>query len=894
MMEDTLKVLVVGDHAADLQAVEAAVRGVDGTARLHRVGDAEALADALGRESWDAVLLDQAMPAADFARCLERARREAGGVPLIALADAPGAAAAGHPAGPDFLAVLPRDDLFQLGFTLGRARERCPFRRAGRGGGVGSHCDLAQFRVMVEQVPLAAAMFDRDLNYLAVSDRWLAEMGQRRSELIGRNHYDCVPDLPEAWKEAHRAALAGESLHEDGALWRRADGSLRWRRWWCYPWRGRDHAIGGIIVSFEDITERKNLEAELAAKKAELEELVASRTEALRQSERDVRTILDNMPAMIGYWDRDLRNRFANRNYRTWFGVDPDWLAGRHIRELLGERLFQLNLPYMEAALRGEPQYFERAIPVPHGDAVRHSQAHYIPDVENGEVRGFYVLVSDVSRLKQAESALRDSEERLRAIFDILPVGVALTDRQGQVIDCNEEALRLLGLPRDEFLARDLASPKWLFLRSDGSPLPLEDYVSVRALREQRAVQDVEVGYIAGDLQRWFSVSAMPIERPGYGVVIAFVDVTERRHAEAQRALLAAVVDSSNSAIIAKTVDGTITSWNAGAERLFGYTAEEVVGGPIDILVPPERVIQEREVLHRIVSGLRMEHFESERLCKDGSRIEAAITLSPIRNDDGDMLGVSIIASDISQQRLLEDERRAMREHIEKLARQQMVVQTLAGLAHKFNQPITAIGFYLESALNMVQSGPVDHDRMSQWLLGAANGVQVAGQVLRQMFQQVKKPVSEVMVDDLNALVERCAREQAGRMGGVYPIVLDLWPGVIAAQGTVQQIELIVDNLVRNSSEAMRNAGVPAGAGRIVVETAVAGDMALVSVSDLGPGVPEELCRCIFDPFFSTKDEGIGMGLAISRSLAEAQGGRLWCEPVQSGAKFNLMVPLAK
>jgi len=845
MMDDTLKVLVVCGRDAETGAVDSALRRIGCAPRHCRVDAAGVLADAYGEQPWTAVLLDHSMPAADFAACAEWLRCAGGAAPVIALADA----ATGGLDGQGFFAVVSGDDPFRLGFVLGRCLERS---------GEGGQGDPSQFRVMVEQAPLAAAMFDHDLNYLAVSDRWLETMGQRRPELIGRCHYDCVPDLPEEWKAAHRAALAGQALHGENSHWHRADGSDRWMRWWCYPWRNRDQSVGGIIISFEDISER------------------------------------DHMPAMIGYWDSGLRNRFANRNYRAWFGVDPEWMAGRHIRELLGERLFQLNLPYIEAVLRGEPQFFERAIPNPDGSEVRHSQAYYIPDIQDGEVEGFYVLVSDVSRLKEAEAALRDSEERLRAIFDILPVGIALTDQTGRVVDCNQAALRLLGLSREEYLARDIASREWQFVRPDGSPIPPDEYVSMRALREQRSIQDVETGYIAGGVQRWLSISATPIDRPNYGVVIAFVDITERRQAEAQRALLAAVVDSSNSAIIAKTVDGTITSWNAGAERLFGYTAEEMIGGPIDTLVPPERVIQERAVLHRIVSGVRIEHFESERLRKDGSRIEVSVTLSPIRDDHGDMLGVSIIASDISQQKLLEEERRAMREHIEKLARQQMVVQTLAGLAHKFNQPITAIGFYVESALGMVQSRQLDWDQLGQLLLGAANGVQVAGQVLRQMFQQVKKPLSEVMVADLNALLEMCAKEHAGRMGEDYRVVLNPCEGVIAVQATVQQIELIVDNLIRNSGEAMRAAGVPADVGRIVVESSVVHDMAMVSVSDVGPGIPEELCRCIFDPFFSTKDEGIGMGLAISRSLAEAQGGRLWCEPAESGAKFNFTVPLAK
>lgn len=131
-----------------------------------------------------------------------------------------------------------------------------------------------------------------------------------------------------------------------------------------------------------------------------------------------LRATLDSVPAMIGYWDRNLQNRFANRAYVEWFATSPQEVYGRHIRDLLGSELYAKNLPFMEAALRGEPQYFERTIPKPDGSGVRHSNAAYIPDTADGEVAGFSVLVSDVTALKNAESALKaaglELEQRVR------------------------------------------------------------------------------------------------------------------------------------------------------------------------------------------------------------------------------------------------------------------------------------------------------------------------------------------------------------------------------------------------------------------------------------------------------------------------------------------------
>jgi len=128
-------------------------------------------------------------------------------------------------------------------------------------------------------------------------------------------------------------------------------------------------------------------------------------------TEELLRRLVDHLPAMVAYWDADLRCHFANRAYETWFGVQPEDLIGRHISELLGP-LYPLNLPYIEGALRGEEQFFEREIPDPHGGPSRHSQAHYVPDLRGGQVHGFFVLVADITVQKRIEAELRDAKAR--------------------------------------------------------------------------------------------------------------------------------------------------------------------------------------------------------------------------------------------------------------------------------------------------------------------------------------------------------------------------------------------------------------------------------------------------------------------------------------------------
>ena len=178
----------------------------------------------------------------------------------------------------------------------------------------------------------------------------------------------------------------------------------------------RDGNDMSIIISLVDISQRAQADAEIRRLNSMLEQRLASQSKVLTRREKDLQAILDHMPSMIGYWDANLRNRFGNRAYHDWFGVDPDKLQGKHISEVIGPERYALNLPFIQGALAGKEQFFERSIPAPHGGPVRHTQAHYIPDfAEDGSVLGFYVLVNDVTSIQQANQELAQARDAAQA-----------------------------------------------------------------------------------------------------------------------------------------------------------------------------------------------------------------------------------------------------------------------------------------------------------------------------------------------------------------------------------------------------------------------------------------------------------------------------------------------
>lgn len=254
-------------------------------------------------------------------------------------------------------------------------------------------------RALLDSFRSHIAILDKDGVIVSVNEAWKEFADSNRSEsgdlprntLTGANYLDVCqkscgscPDQAEAAFVGIKSVLNGSAHSFSLEYPCHSTVVQRWYLMTAEPLLADD---GGAVITHVDITERKQAD------------------KLLKQRERDLKSILDNMPAMIGYWDRDLFCRFGNHAYHDWFGIEPDIMPGKHIWEVIGEERYQINLPYIEGALRGEPQLFERSIPALNGSRIRYSQASYVPDFQNGEVMGFYVLVVDISRAKAAEHA---------------------------------------------------------------------------------------------------------------------------------------------------------------------------------------------------------------------------------------------------------------------------------------------------------------------------------------------------------------------------------------------------------------------------------------------------------------------------------------------------------
>jgi len=286
-----------------------------------------------------------------------------------------------------------------------------------------------------------------------------AKFGYTAEEAIGKPVVGLILPADRAAEDADLLSRSGEGARVPpfDTIRLSKDGSLIHVSVTAIPVTGRDGRISGVVKTIRDITERKAAENALKAANIYLERQVDSRGEQLNSVRRDLQTLLDAMPSMIGYWDKNLINRFANHAYASSSRVGLGSIAGMHMRDALGEALFESDRPYREAVFRGESPTFDLVIPDRSSGKNRHSLAHYIPDLVAGEVQGFYVMVHDITEVTESKQRLIELMRENEALLSTLQTYalVSIADRRGKITYVNDAFCELSGYSREELLGQD-------------------------------------------------------------------------------------------------------------------------------------------------------------------------------------------------------------------------------------------------------------------------------------------------------------------------------------------------------------------------------------------------------------------------------------------------------
>ena len=356
---------------------------------------------------------------------------------------------------------------------------------------------------------------------------------------------------------------------------------------------------------------------------------------------------------------------------------------------------------------------------------------------------------------------------------------------------------------------------------------------------------------------------------------------------------LAQIVQSSDDAILSKTLDGIVTSWNAAAERIFGYSAAEAIGKPISILIPEDRHAEENHILAQLSAGQSIDHYETVRLRKDGTPIMVSLSVSPIRDDTGNIIGAAKTVRDITERKQAEERTKTLQSELAHVARLNAMGQLSSALAHELNQPLTASMNYVSAArrrLSMIDDTRTT--KISELLEKAVNETERAGQIIHRLRGFLEKREASRASEDLNEIVkEAVALGQVGAADDNIDLHLVLEPRLPPVVVDRIQIEQVIVNILRNAIEAMEFSN----PREVTISTYAVGLNHLeVAIADTGPGIPDEIAVRLFQPFVTTKEKGMGVGLSICRTIVEAHGGQLWMTANPTGGTmFRFQIPVS-
>jgi PAS domain S-box-containing protein len=481
---------------------------------------------------------------------------------------------------------------------------------------------------------------------------------------------------------------------------------------------------------------------------------------------------------------------------------------------------------------------------------------------------------------------LRRERETLEVTLKSIGDAVIVTDVAGRVTFLNRVAEEVTGWSMAD--ARNQPFEKIFHIVHEHTGAPVEDPVA----------KVLQTGGIVGLANHTVLIDRegrrIPIDDSGapvrlsngklIGIIVVFRDVTERKRAEHTRAWLAAIVESSDDAIVGKTLDGIVTSWNPGATRLFGYEPDEIIGQPITTIIPPELHAEEVEILARLRRGERVDHFETVRVGKDGRRIDISLTISPIRSEDSAIIGASKIARDITERKLTE---RLLREA------DRQKDEFLATLAHELRNPlapICAAAELLKHAKSLapeLRAATAILERQARHMTHLVDDLLDMSRITSGRIRLQPEPIEldELLKGTIEAYRHSAetARHQITLAASGVPVYVS---------GDRIRLTQVISNILHNAVKYT-----PPG-GRIEIGLRTERRQAVVSICDNGMGIPAEMLEHIFEPFaqldrsFAHADGGLGIGLTLAKRLIELHQGGIEARSAGRGKGTEFLIRL--
>ncbi len=511
------------------------------------------------------------------------------------------------------------------------------------------------------------------------------------------------------------------------------------------------------------------------------------------------------------------------------------------------------------------------------------------------------LLISETSfqKIEQTElnKALWESEEKYRVLFNTFPIGITLSDATGNIVTSNARAAELLGLSKDEHEKRRIDGEEWRIIRTDGTPMPSGEYASTRALKENRLVENIEMGVEKPDGSvSWINVTAAPLQFGNSGVVITYNDITAHRKAERDyQTLFREMMDGFALHEIlcneeGEPVDYRFLAFNPAFERMTGLKAGEAIGKTVLEVMPgiERHWIETYGNVARTGEPAFFENYTVE--LNKHFEVKA---FRPAPNQ------FACIIADITERKLSEWEKEKLQTQLVQAQKMESVGRLAGGVAHDFNNMLSVILGHTEMALDVVEPGQLLYED----LMEIRKAAERSASLTRQLLTFARKQTVEPKVIDLNETVEGMLKMLRRLIGEDIDLFWKPGRNLRPIKVDPNQIDQLLANLCVNARDAIT------GVGKITIRTEVAsfdaaycsehpgfeaGSYVKLSVGDTGCGMDSETIDHLFEPFFTTKEmgKGTGLGLASVYGMVKQNKGFIHVnsEPGQ-GTTFNVFLP---
>ena len=602
---------------------------------------------------------------------------------------------------------------------------------------------------------------------------------------------------------------------------------------------------------------------------------------ALAEQEKRYRSLIGNLAMGILVADKNETITFVNPTAEKIFGIPDRELIGKNLKTFLSEEDYEYVSAETTMRSIGETSVYEIDIRRPNGE-IRHVQVTAAPEFDaNGEFTGTFGTMLDISDTYLSKSLLG-------TLLDSTPDFIYFKDLDGRFILTNRAHAQLVGLNDPSAM---IGRTDFNFFSREHSEAARED--------EQRIIQTREAIIDRQEKKTWphrpstwLSTTKMPLlDQKGeiMGTFGISRDISERRQMEERNSLLATMVESSNDAIVGVDLDLRISSWNQGAQRIFGHTSEEMVGKQMTVILSADTIAQIPKLRGQLAQAGYVHPFENHVSRKDGSQVYVSTSLSALFDEDRKLIGVVAISTDMT-------ERRALQTQIIRSQRLEGLAILAAGIAHQFNNANAAI----KGRLSLLSGDGALTESARSHLAEALKAVDRVVEVTEKLQGFSSAATTETENHRLEEEIPALLMAFEGRLGADGITLKTDWQQTIPVRTSLSLLNFLTTSLTTNAIHALIDRPSPT----IRVRTQKGEGFSLLEVADNGCGIPQENMSRIFTPFFTTKGEwadprspqstvkGIGLSLAVCQSSVAESGGWIEVESLPgSGATFRVWLP---